>query len=222
MRIFPQMQKLDVVMDSKKRKTFLLLVVSLLLSSIEFFGDNAYAQGVTPMGEELQLSIQLDKETYQIGDSVTIIYALQNVGQRSLTILPWGGEYATNWIQCLSTNGGGETLLKVAHKVMYELKLIPEHHDFITLKPGKSFTRKCIAKLSAGAPLKEATEAKTSGFALDFGDSAILFPAPGRYFLQGYFIGKDRWSEEGRSRYGFDNVFVGEVRSKKISLTILS
>lgn len=171
------------------------------------------------MEETLQLSIQLDKEAYRIGDSVTISYTLQNVGQRPLMILPWGGEYATNWIYGLSVDGERETLLKTIHKVMYELKLIPERNDFINLEPGKSFTRKFTAKLSTEIPSKEAPEA--SRFALDFGDSAILFPAPGRYFLQGYFTGKDRWSEEGNRRYGISNVFVGEVRSEKISLTIL-
>ncbi len=171
------------------------------------------------MEGEIQLDIQLDKETCRVGGSVAIIYTLRNVGQRPLTVLPWGGEYATNWIHGFSSNGGG-TRLGIIHKVMYELKLVPERHDFINLEPGKSFTRQFTAKLSMEVPPKEATETKTSRFALDFRDSAILFPNPGRYFLQGYFIGKDRWSEEGQSRYGFNNIFVGEVKSAKVRFII--
>lgn len=172
------------------------------------------------MGEDLKLSIQVDKETWRAGDSITIVYGLRNVGRRPLTTLPWGGEYATNWIHGFSTDGSEGAQLEIVRQTTYELKLIPDRTDFINLDPGKSFTRNFTARVSKRSPPKETGGIEASGFSLDFGDSAMLFPGPGQYSLQASFVGMDHWSEEGRRRYGLENVFVGEIKSDKVPVTI--
>ena len=147
---------------------------------------------------------------------MVIVYTLENISQHDLTIVPWGREYATNWIQGFLDKNYDEGGLHSVRKVLYELEPTPKRSDFVTLRPKGTFEHRFKAKL-----VKKHREAGNREYlALDFEDSEIVLAGPGHYLLQGRFEGKDRWSQIGKQNFGFSEVFVGEIRSEKIAFIL--
>lgn len=165
--------------------------------------------------ENLTLSLNTDKETYKVGDIININYKLKNDSEEDILITTLG-LWAVDKIKVFDGSGQEMQGIKLAK---YSVRMIPKEDDFKTIRAKDSFLMAIKVKVKYGT-INIGTVYK--GLYLDFNDSCILLPnGEGIYMLKGIAKGNENWRIEGEKRYGFTNIWSGEIESNEVKIKII-
>lgn len=190
------------ILRSKKRLLFnvLLAVVCTCLYTASAFA--------------LELKIETDKNAVGLGDNIIINFHLINVSEEVIRIVPW---YRHNWIGIYDEKGNR---LREIALVVYDLKIFPDDKDYILLSPKESFDTAFKGTIRNDEPDLGATRPKIKGYWIDFEDRAVVLDGTDKFLIRARYKGDQFWKEEGEKRYGFKNIWVGEVESNAVRISI--
>lgn len=188
-----------------KNKICLLLMVVIILG-----GEIAMASE-----EKLSLSLNIDKNAYKFGDTINFKYELRNNSEDNIRITALGF-WSVDKINVFDASGKEMRGIKIAK---YSIRMIPKEDDFKTIQPKDSFSVSLRGKIKYGT-IDIGTVYK--GLYLDFNDSCILLPeGEGVYSLKGVAKSNEVWQQEGEKRYGFKNIWAGNIESNEVKIEII-
>ncbi len=194
----------------------LKIVLSLVLIS---FLSVSLSKGEEGMSNDIDLIVESSKKIVSIGDEIEFIYTFLNNSQNSIYILPWGGEYVTNWIVAYDSDGNK---LPDIPSVFYELKIIPQKEDFVLVESRKSYSIKIKGKIIKTKLSKfgKADQKKYKGMFLDFDNSAIFLNGTDNFTVKAFYEGREEWRKKGKELYNLDNIWSGKLESNEIKIVL--
>lgn len=198
---------------ASSKQQFAIIFVALMLCLV----GGCYAEEENmPTMKSMSLVVQLDKTEYKIGDTINVKYSLINNSDRPMTILPWGGEYTTNWIELYDANGQKTKPVKI---IMLELQITPSKDDFITLTSNESIAFDLIGKIVDGSLRYLGEHEEYVGIFIDFDNSAYLLNNLGEYTIKGRYKTNPSWAESAKN-LSIKNIWMGELESKPVKIKI--
>ncbi|MFA4842652.1 MAG: hypothetical protein WC658_02330 [Candidatus Omnitrophota bacterium] len=171
------------------------------------------------MNNDIILTLKSNKENYFTGDNIEFTYTFFNNSPQFVYMLPWGGQYATNWIGIYNYQN---QKLQDLPLVIYELKFIPQKDEFIRIEPKQShsiFIQGKIVKTML-SKFRSKDQKKYEGIFIDFDNSAVYLKEPGVFNIKAFYQGTDDWSKKGKELYNLDNIFVGRLESNEFKIVV--
>lgn len=194
---------------------YILIIVIYSFVGVLIFADNIMAENI-----RIKLILKTDKEIYQVGDEIFLTYNFINNNTEPIHLLPWGGEYAINWISAFDSTGRSLISIPI---LFLNIKFIPLCEDYILIKPKSEYTINLKGKIvdEKLSKFNRESSKKYKGVFLDFEDSAIYMGSTGFFSLQASYKGKIEWTEIGKANCGLSDIFVGELESNKVKIKII-
>ncbi|MBU1122107.1 MAG: hypothetical protein ABIH71_03140 [Candidatus Omnitrophota bacterium] len=179
----------------------------------------------------LTLNIETNKKNYFIDENLVITYIIQNISDRDIIFVNSNKGYSANWIKGYDNKENELTWLK---KIIYELEIHLNRDKYIIIPKGQRYTLDIIGKITKADsdkiwPQYEDFEDTTSKVKkiethnklwIDFENSVIALNDVGKYTLKGVYESLDIWKEEGEKLYNLKNIWVGQINSNKVEITI--
>lgn len=196
---------------------FKIMISYFITSFLIFYGSLVW--GGNTMSDDIKLTLTSDKNIYSVGESIKFTYTFLNSGSKPVYILPWGGHYCTNWISAYSE---GKKLQNLP-LVIYELKTIPKKEEFIRLGTKESHSISIQGKIVRTTLSKfgSTNQKKYKGLFIDFDNSAMYLEKTGTFKVKAFYSGSADWKIKGKELYNLDNVFIGNLESDELKITII-
>lgn len=165
---------------------------------------------------DLSIVVSSDKNEYKLGDVINIKYSFINNSAESVTFLPWGKQYAINWILLYDSKGGK---VKAVKTMIFELKTVPDKNDFVTLNSGQHTDYDFAGKVVKGELKYLGSTQKYSGLFINFANSAYLLDGGGGYAIKGIYNIKQNWIEAA-TKLLIKNIYNKDIESNEIKIII--
>jgi len=130
----------------------------------------------------LEANISIDKNRLSLGEQTTITGSIKNISSQNIYVLKRNHPYTFAHMQMFT--GIGAPLKTFKLKVFGLIPVGPS--DFTELKPGDTLNMMFsgVLKKKKILDIEKAGRVIVEGVFLDFEDSALLIPAPGKYSLK--------------------------------------
>jgi len=195
------------------------LTIGFLFTLVSFLFIYS-CKGEGKMSNDIQLILKIDKETAAIGNTVRFTYTFFNNSPNSVHILPWGGNYAIDWISAYDNNG--KKLIGLPMEFS-EIKFLPSKDDFIFLGPKERYSIVVEGKLIKAelSKFNRDNNRKYSGVFIDFDNSVIFLEKPGNFIIKGGYSALEEWREKGKKLYNLKNIWVGKLESNDLEIAVI-
>ena len=173
------------------------------------------------MKDCLKLEININKNSFSIGEEIKINYKIINIHKSPIVILKdvYTG-YTIDRVEVIDLEG---KIKRAIMRVIYE-RIFPQKEDFAILKPGEEFCTEIFGKIIEGKTygvfIDEVDFKDISGIFVDFRNSAILIGEDQEFYIQGKYTAREYLKTEGNKRYGLTNIWSGEIKSNKLKFSI--
>lgn len=196
--------------------TLKLLKFTILILTISM---SLLLEGGAMQSRDIELVAKLNKASFKVDDDFILILKISNNSDNPIRILPWVGLFEYSWFKI--TNAKGEKN-ETSDKVKFELDpRFPFKSSYILLLPRNSYD--VVLK---GRVIKNRIDILGGkvfdGLFIDFQNSRILIKDFGEYCIDAEFSNDDFIKKEAKEKYGFDDLWQGEVTSNKIKFKILN
>ena len=195
---------------------FLIIILALLFVLYYKLDITNIIGGLTMPEDALFLSIELDKNTYNIGDKIKIKYTISNNSNSDMYFINWDHGYVTEWICVLDENLNELEKIPLA---IYRMKPTLDKDLYTPIKSGEVFTTEMTGIIKRGS-FNKYGRIPYEGLAIDFENSAIMTKGPGIYYIEGRYSVSAKDVDNGKKEYGFENIWAGRLKSKRIKILI--
>jgi hypothetical protein len=165
------------------------------------------------------VSLTVSPSALARGDTLTLSASIENVSRRAITIETRRSVYAIAHVSLYDDAGrrldGIKTLIfQVAP---------PSVADFVTVNAGGAFVIRISGQLKEDTVVdieRPGGGERRHGVFLDFDDSAIEIPGPGRYAVEFTWESSPGWSRVAQARFGLTNVWYGTATSSRATIIV--
>ncbi len=165
------------------------------------------------MENPLRLTIEVDKESVVVDDSIQIRFILRNTGSTELRIVG-KGVYETDWIKAYSAQ-----MKQLPNITKIELATRwPTDEEVLVLEPGKQSVRTFTGTARKNRVKERDKFFEKSGLFLDFDHSAIALEGPGTYILKAHFASDKLWKKQAQDR--LKNIWDGDIGSNAVQIVV--
>jgi hypothetical protein len=173
----------------------------------------AYAATDATLG--LRASVEVDRQTVRNGDSLLVTGVLTNVGTESIGLLARRKAYSILHVICRDEHG---RRVEGVERLSVHLRAY-ERHDFIRLSAAAHTRFEFRARVHSQSIIDVSGQRYAPRLILDFGDSALLVPGPGRYTIEFEFEQPAELEAWARETFGI-SLWRGHLVSVPITIEI--
>ncbi len=167
----------------------------------------------------LALSVSADRTGLSVGDPIHLVFTLKNVS--NATVLFFASAEG-NWTDYIRLRGVDGIELRDFTKALVRHRT-PSQADFRVFEPGDewSFNLSAVLQIQTNADYGTPGAPDVRGVFLDFGDSAIHIPTPGRYALTGRFQQAQKMVRDLEVWFTLSELWHGELLSEPLDVEMV-